>query len=148
MPEAKDIPTAEQEEEPGKRPPWWKRLWRRGSKKRTQYRKPWTLRAFWGKTHWDWMQLLIVPVLILLITVAFTWQQNNRQEAIEEQRTQDLALQGYLDQMGALMLEDLTDPQVRTVMQARTLSTLKKKLVPIQWWERERRSGHQLITIF
>jgi uncharacterized protein YjbI with pentapeptide repeats len=126
MAEGRDIPTAEQEKEPGKRTPWWKRLWARRSQKRTQPRKPWTLREFWGKTHWEWMQLLIVPVALLLITVAFTWQQNNRQEAIEEQRTQDLALQGYLDQMGALMLEDLSDPKVRTLMQARTLSMLKR----------------------
>jgi uncharacterized protein YjbI with pentapeptide repeats len=126
MAEGNEIPTEAQEKEPGKRPPWWKRLRGRGSKKRTRQRKSWTLREFWGKTVWDWMQLLIVPVAILLITVAFTWQQNKRQEAIEEQRAQDLALQGYLDQMGTLMLEDLSDPKVRTIMQARTLSVLKR----------------------
>jgi hypothetical protein len=126
MAEGKDIPTEAQEKIPGKRPPWWKRLWGRVFKKRSRQRKPWTLRELWGKTVWDWMQLLIVPVAILLITVAFTWQQNKRQEAIEQQRAQDLALQGYLDQMGTLMLEDLSDPKVRTIMQARTLSVLKR----------------------
>jgi len=126
MADGRDTLTAEQEKAPGERAPWWKRLWRRRSQQRTRPRKPWTLREFWGKTVWDWMQLLIVPVAILLITVAFTWQQNKRQEAIEEQRAQDLALQGYLDQMGTLMLEDLSDPKVRTIMQARTLSVLKR----------------------
>lgn len=88
--------------------------------------KPWTLRESWGKTNWDWMELLIVPVAILLITVGFTWQQNNRQEAFEEQRAQDLAVQGYLDQMGTLILEGLSDPKVQTIAHARTLSVLKR----------------------
>ena len=91
-----------------------------------RHSKPWTLKEYAGKTVWDWLQLLIVPVMLLLITVAFTWQQNSRQEAIEEQRAQDLALQGYLDQMGTLMLEDLSDPKVQTVMRARTLTVLRR----------------------
>jgi ABC-type microcin C transport system permease subunit YejB len=40
-----------------------------------QGRKPWTLREFGGKTLWDWMGLLIVPVVLSLITVVFAWQQ-------------------------------------------------------------------------
>ena len=51
-----------------------------------QGRKPWTLREFGGKTLWDWMQLLIVPVVLSLITVAFAWQQDTRQERTENQR--------------------------------------------------------------
>jgi hypothetical protein len=101
-----------------------KRTWRRGPRDRGPQSKPWTLKEYAGKTVWDWLQLLIVPVMLLLITVAFTWQQNNRQEAIEEQRAQDLALQGYLDQMGTLMLEDLSDPKVQTLARARTLTVL------------------------
>jgi uncharacterized protein YjbI with pentapeptide repeats len=84
----------------------------------------WT--GFRGKTVWDWTQLLIVPVLLLLLTVVFTWQQNNRQEATEERRAQDLALQGYLDQMSTLVLEDLGDPKVQAVMRARTLTALSR----------------------
>ena len=34
--------------------------------------KPWTLKEYAGKTVWDWLQLLIVPVMLLLITVAFS----------------------------------------------------------------------------
>jgi hypothetical protein len=103
-----------------------KRTWRRGPQDQTHQTRAWTLKEYAGKTVWDWLQLLIVPVMILLITVAFTWQQNKRQEAIEEQRAQDLALQGYLDQMGTLMLEDLSDPKVQTVMRARTLTVLRR----------------------
>jgi hypothetical protein len=104
-----------------------------------------------GKTIWDWLQLLIVPIMLSLITVAFTWQQNERQQRIEgnrakqaqkienqraeaerelaEQRAQDETLQAYLDQMGSLLLErDLReseeDSDVRRLARARTLVVL------------------------
>jgi len=51
-----------------------------------QGRKPWTLREFGGKTFWDWLQLLIVPVVLSLITVVFAWQQDIRQDQIEGKR--------------------------------------------------------------
>jgi uncharacterized protein YjbI with pentapeptide repeats len=105
-----------------------------------QGRKPWTLREFGGKTLWDWLQLLIVPVVLSLITVAFAWQQDIRQDQIEsqrakaerelgKQRAQDEALQAYLNQMGSLLLEkDLRDTkedsEVRTLARARTLTVL------------------------
>jgi uncharacterized protein YjbI with pentapeptide repeats len=118
-------------------------------------RKPWTLREFGGKIIWDWMGLLIVPVVLSLITVVFTWQQDIRQDQIEkdrakterelaERRAQDEALQAYLDEMTQLILDrkllkaepgDLTStrPQerrgdpVHTLAQART-STLILRL--------------------
>ena len=116
-----------------------------------QGRKPWTLREFGGKTLWDWLQLLIVPVVLSLITVVFAWQQDIRQDQIEnqraeqaqkiegqraeaerelaEQRAQDEALQAYLDQMSQLMLErklleaEPGDP-VHTLAQARTSTVI------------------------
>jgi uncharacterized protein YjbI with pentapeptide repeats len=107
-----------------------------------QGRKPWTLREFGGKTLWDWLQLLIVPVVLSLITVAFAWQQDARQQRIEDQRAeaerelgvqraQDEALQTYIDQMGSLLLErDLRNSaengEVRTLARARTLSVLER----------------------
>jgi uncharacterized protein YjbI with pentapeptide repeats len=103
-------------------------------------RTPWTLREFGGKTIWDWMGLLIVPIVLSLITVVFAWQQDARQQRIEDQRAeaerqladqraQDEALQAYLDQMGNLLLEkDLRnseeDSEVRTLARARTLTVL------------------------
>src|SRR5215216_884593 len=114
-------------------------------------RKPWTLREFGGKTIWDWMGLLIVPVVLSLITVVFAWRQDIRQDQIEnkraqeaqkiegqraeaerelaEQRAQDEALQAYLDQMSQLMLErklleaEPGDP-VHTLAQARTSTVI------------------------
>jgi uncharacterized protein YjbI with pentapeptide repeats len=128
-----------------------KRMRRSGSHKQTQQSKAWTRREFGGKSVWDWLQLLIVPIMLSLITVAFTWQQNERQQSIEdnraqqaqkienqraeaerelaEQRAQDETLQAYLDQMGTLLLErDLRESQedsdVRRLARARTLVVL------------------------
>jgi uncharacterized protein YjbI with pentapeptide repeats len=107
-----------------------------------QGRKPWALRNFGGKTLWDWLQLLVVPIVLSLITVAFAWQQSDRQQKIEatraeserqieEQRAQDAALQAYLDQMSQLMLErDLRSSKERseesTLARARTRTVLAR----------------------
>jgi uncharacterized protein YjbI with pentapeptide repeats len=104
--------------------------------------KPWTLREFAGKPVWDWLDLLIVPIVLLLITVAFTVLQDARQQriedqraeverTIEEQRAQDAALQAYLDQTSQLLLEkDLRNAQpddaVSVVTRARTLTILER----------------------
>src|SRR5215217_2200293 len=83
--------------------------------------------GFRGMTVREWLELLIVPVVLALITVVFTWQQNERQQDLEtkrtnqaqkienqraeaerelaEQRAQDEALQAYLDQMTQLILD-------------------------------------------
>src|SRR5215207_7631671 len=77
----------------------------------------WT--GFGDKTFWDWLQLLsslAIPVVLATAGLWFTAQQDQRQEKIEdqrakserqleEQRAQDAALQGYLDQMSTLMLD-------------------------------------------
>src|SRR5919205_3832255 len=103
-------------------------------------RGAWTSRELGGKTIWDWLQLLIVPIMLSLITIAFTWQQDVRQQRIadsradqarkiEEQRAQQATLQAYLDQMGTLLLDrDLhgadEDSDVRRLARARTLVVL------------------------
>jgi len=89
----------------------------------------------------DWLQLLIVPVALVVISLLFTAQQDQRQQQIEnqraeaerelaEQRAQDEALQAYLDQMSTLLLEkDLRNSEagseVRTLARARTLTVLR-----------------------
>jgi hypothetical protein len=98
----------------------------------------WT--GFRGKTVWDWLQLLIVPIVLAAAGFWFTAQQDARQLAIEErraeverelekQRAQDVLLQAYLDQMSTLLLEkDLRNAEegseVRTLARARTLTVL------------------------
>src|SRR5215208_4118426 len=114
-------------------------------------RKLWTLREFGGKTVWDWLELLVVPLVLalitLVITVVFTSQQNVRQneledrraqqaQKIENQRAQAEALQAYLDQMSALLLDknlggsdSSSGAQTSEVLQlarARTLTVLSE----------------------
>jgi uncharacterized protein YjbI with pentapeptide repeats len=109
----------------------------------------WT--GFRGKTAWDWMDLLIVPLALVAIGLLFSMLQDARQQALEnqrqeqalaienkraeaerelaEQRAQDEALQAYLDQMSQLMLErklleaEPGDP-VYTLAQARTSTVI------------------------
>jgi hypothetical protein len=107
--------------------------------------------GFRGKTVWDWMALLIVPLALVVIGLLFTMLQDARQQEIEnqraqqaqkiedqraeaerelaEQRAQDEALQAYLNQMSSLLLEkDLRGSdkgsEVRTLARARTLTVL------------------------
>ncbi len=102
----------------------------------------WARTGFGDKTLWDMLQLLIVPLVLALIGIWFTAQQDARQQQIEnqraeaerelaEQRAQDEALQAYLDQMSSLLLEkDLrasdTRSEVRTLARARTLTVLRR----------------------
>jgi pentapeptide repeat protein len=90
----------------------------------------------------DWLQLLVIPFALVVISFLFTMQQDARQVKIEdqrakserelaEQRAQDEALQAYLDQMGQLLLEkNLPDSkegsEVRTLARARTLTVLRR----------------------
>jgi flagellar basal body-associated protein FliL len=82
--------------------------------------------GFRGKTVWDWLALLIVPLALVVIGLVFTMLQDARQQdlvnqrarqaqkienqraeaeqELAEQRAQDEALQAYLDQMSQLTL--------------------------------------------
>jgi len=55
-------------------------------------------------TLWDWIKLLIVPAVIAGVGLWFNRQQRERELEIAERRTQDEALQAYLDQIGQLLL--------------------------------------------
>lgn len=95
-----------------------------------------------GKTLWDWLQLLIVPAILIGVTFAWSATQtrsDNRREdrriaadrAAAKEARQDTTLQNYLDQMSGLMLNKnlLTsadgDP-VRAVARTVTLTTLRR----------------------
>ncbi len=99
--------------------------------------------GFEKKTLWDWLQMLVVPLMLVLVGVGFAWQQDARQDAtearraerertVEDQRAQDTALQAYLDQMSGLMIgeESLRDSQegsaVRTLARARTATVVQR----------------------
>ena len=69
-----------------------------------------------GKTLWDWLQLLIVPAILIAVTFAWSYtqtQSDNRREdrriaadrAAAVQARQDTTLNGYFQQMSDLMLD-------------------------------------------
>jgi uncharacterized protein YjbI with pentapeptide repeats len=117
-----------------------KRTWKRGPRERTLQSRVWDRTGLKGKTLWDLLQLLIVPLMLVALGFLFTTQQDARQQqledqraelerAIEDQRAQQATLQAYLDQMGTLLLDrDLhgadEDSDVRRLARARTLVVL------------------------
>src|SRR5215208_4315863 len=123
-----------------KRKAGW-RPWRPPKQRNARWR--WT--GFTGKTLWDWLHLLsalAIPVVLAVAGYYFSSQQDERQrliedrrakseQAIEEQRAQDAALQAYLDQMSQLMLggnlrDSEEDSEVRTLARARTRTVLAR----------------------
>jgi hypothetical protein len=119
------------------------RRWRSALRERSRRwrSKLWEWTDFGEKKLWDWLQLLsalAIPIVLAIAGFWFTHQQEAHQQELEgrraeaernleEQRAQDTALQAYLDQMSALMLEeDLRNSdrnsEVRTLARARTLT--------------------------
>jgi hypothetical protein len=106
-----------------------------------------------AKTLWDWLQLLIVPAILIGVTFAWSGLQtksdnareegciaaDNRREdrriaadrAAAEEARQDATLQTYLDQMSALMLDrkllsSEDGSAVMAVARTVTLTTLRR----------------------
>jgi uncharacterized protein YjbI with pentapeptide repeats len=94
-------------------------------------------------TLWDWLKLLIVPAVLAGGGIWFNKQQRDRELKIADkqrereleiadQRTQDEALQAYLDQMSKLLTDkDLRSrpyglDDARVTARARTLATLRR----------------------
>ena len=82
-----------------------------------------------GVTVRNWLEILIVPMVLVGIGLVFEMRQNARQQQIEEQRAQDAALQSYFDQMSTLLMDhDLRSSdegsEVRNLARARTLTVL------------------------
>jgi uncharacterized protein YjbI with pentapeptide repeats len=85
-----------------------------------------------GISLWEWVKILIVPVVIAAGGIWFNRQQQQRELEVEKQRTQDEALQAYLDQIGKLLLDkdeplrQSGDNVVRMLARARTLTVLRR----------------------
>ena len=82
---------------------------------------------------WDWLDLLIVPVVLAIVGFVFTSSENRATRVAAEQRAQDEALQAYLDQLGQMLLdgekplrESKEGDEVRTLARARALTVLNR----------------------
>jgi hypothetical protein len=104
----------------------------------------WKGTGFPGKTAWDWLDLLLVPVVLAtggyLLTVRqrslnreIAADQTHAERDIADQRRQDAALQAYLDHIGKLLLDNekplrqsKEGDDVRTLARAWTLTILRR----------------------
>ena len=111
---------------------------KKGTGKQSWLSRLWARTGFGDKTVWDWLQLLIVPLVLGVIGFYFTSSQEyaHQQElearrakaerAIEEQRLQNAALQTYLAGMRELLLDknlrdSEEDSEIRAVARADAL---------------------------
>ncbi len=88
-----------------------------------------------NKTLWDWLDLLIVPIVLGVGGVVggylFTSSENKNAQEIAERRTQDEALQAYIDGMERLLLDEHLrtspeDSEARVSARSRTLTVLPR----------------------
>jgi hypothetical protein len=84
------------------------------------------------KTLWDWLGLLIVPVVLAIGGYLFNSSQNRATQAAAERRAQDESLQAYLQQVGKLLLDKdrplrqtQARDEARTLARARTIAVLR-----------------------
>ena len=82
------------------------------------------------KTLWDWMQLLIVPLVLAGFAAWFTHRREGLARELEESRTLEERLQTYFDRMTELMLDKglrRSEPgaEVRDIARVRTLTVLR-----------------------
>ncbi len=103
------------------------------------YRFDWT--GFARKTLWDWLGLLIVPVVLAIAGFWLNQIQKSREERTTEQRDKtereiaadnqrETALQAYIDKIGELLLhehlgESLDSSQTENIARARTVTVLR-----------------------
>jgi uncharacterized protein YjbI with pentapeptide repeats len=87
-----------------------------------------------GITLWNLLKVLATPITVGAAVPLLNWLQKKRELDVENQRAQDEALQAYLDQMGALILQDYWGQseevhkarQARILARARTLTVLSR----------------------
>jgi uncharacterized protein YjbI with pentapeptide repeats len=95
-----------------------------------------------AKTLWDWLQLLIIPLMLAIGGFWFNQIQKNRDEQIAEKRDQterdiasdnqkEDALQAYIDKISELLLDhDLRnskpDDEIQKIARVRTLTVLRR----------------------
>jgi len=95
-----------------------------------------------GKTLWDWLQLLIIPVVLAVGGYVFNYTASRNEQKstqLRDQTERDIAadnqrenaLQAYLDKLSELLLvndlrESTEDAEVRKIARVRTLTVLRR----------------------
>lgn len=92
-----------------------------------------TIRAkntgFETKTLWDWMELLIIPLVLAGGVFYLNWSERQTEREITKDRQQEDALQAYFDRISELLLEkklrSSEETEARNVARTRTISILR-----------------------
>ena len=87
--------------------------------------------GFEKKTLWDWLQLLIIPVVLVVGGFLLNNTTSRTEREIASDRQQEEALQAYIDSMSELLLdrklrESKLEDEVRTIARVRTLTVLPR----------------------
>ncbi len=87
--------------------------------------------GFAGKTLWEWMNLLIIPLGLVVVGIVFNVFDTIRQEQVEANRAQENALQTYFDRMSDLLVanglrKSNPEDEIRDVARAQTLTVLRR----------------------
>ena len=93
----------------------------------SSYRLAWTWTGFLSKSLWDWMQLLIIPLVLAIGGFLYnrSHDQSERDNTIDSQR--EATLQAYLDRMSELLQTHTLESErnVLLIAQARTEAVLR-----------------------
>jgi plasmid stability protein len=85
-----------------------------------------------GKTLWDWMQLLVIPAMLAVVSLWFSYSNRQSDMATAEQRLQEEKLNAYLAKMEGYILDwdllsskDQEDPAIVQLAQVQTATALR-----------------------
>jgi len=82
-----------------------------------------------GKTLWDWMDLLIIPLALALGAIYLNREEKKLEREVAQDRQREAALQAYIDKISELLLDrDLQtteDNKVRDVARTRTIIIMR-----------------------
>jgi len=84
-----------------------------------------------GKTLWDWLQLLIIPIVLAIGGFLFSQIQKGNEQRITDDNQQEAGLQAYIDSLSDLLLKEGLrksdiDAEVRKIARVRTLTILSR----------------------
>jgi uncharacterized protein YjbI with pentapeptide repeats len=84
-----------------------------------------------GKSLWDWMQLLFIPIVLAGAAVFFNSHNSQVEHEIAADNQQEAMLQSYIDKMSELLLDknlrnSQTESEVRNLAQTRTVTVLRR----------------------
>jgi uncharacterized protein YjbI with pentapeptide repeats len=83
------------------------------------------------KTLWDWLELLIIPIVLAISAALFSQAERRNEQSIARQQSQEAILEAYLERMSGLLFdkelhESSTDKRVRSVARIWTLTALRR----------------------